>query len=122
LFKYNSEALAKVFAQDGPIANAKSYSYDEKLPDESEEDFENRDKKLEKESDADFLNRKRKRLDKIADLNKESWYKLRDGILDLVDTAGDYVDPAFLRRLHAVLRVRENDSAKSIIESAVKQL
>lgn len=121
-FRKNSEQLSKVFAQDGPIANAKSYSYDEKLPDESEEDFNNRNKKLDNESDEAFTERRKSRINKIAELNKEAQYKLRDQILDIVDRAGNRVDPVFLRRLHSVLRVREDDSAKSIIDTMVKQL
>ena len=120
-FEENSRALQELFNEkDGPIAKLQLMSYNSKLDDETEEEFNNRNIQLEGEDEETFKNRLNTRQQKIEQYNQKQLETVRDKILKIINKAGGYIDPSTQRFIHSAISqltgAREKDIFNAILE------
>lgn len=120
-FQANHDALVKLFDENGPLSKLVQISYEDKLEDESDEDYANRNTQLEGETDESFAARRANRKDRILQYNQQQLQTLSDNIYSIIQEAGGYIDPSTQRFIHNSFSVRRNDVASSIISSFIAQ-
>lgn len=120
-FQANHEALASLFAEDGPMSKLVQLSYEDKLEGETDEEYANRNTQLEGETDESFADRRANRKDKISQYNQQQLQALSDRVYQLIQEAGGYIDPSTQRYIHNSFTTRRNDVASSIINSFIAQ-
>lgn len=123
--------VERLFGEKGALSGAgldnERISWNQKLDDETDEEFQTRDVKLMNEdtgvveSDADFLERRRNRWIKIDNINEARDKQYVDNVMQILKEADNSVDPQTLRLIKNAIfeqgRVRTEDGKDIIVDN-----
>lgn len=100
--------------QDPDFQGYTLLGYNERLDEESDEDYEYRDKQKDGETEDEYTKRRNTRVDKINDLNNQSITKLQNAINKILNETGANLDPVTQRMLHSQIMIRKRDVQKKL--------
>lgn len=118
-FKKYQDLVNKLFNDKNSPFSQKLITWDDKIEEDSDEDYNSRNSRKEDEDETSFQTRRALRAQKIDELNAAALQTMADQINTIIQESGGFIDPITLRRIKEHITSRKLDLVQNAIWDAI---